>query len=282
MLLPRRYCGDLATSVPAGSGTLPPIGSLCTRFYRWYSGVRGTVALREHAQRCVAERLEQLQDPDAEERRDILAKVFKSVHADGSKYSIKDITVTAGKFPRLLFCSVPTSIGADTSSSGSVLGAGSDTTAITMRATLKYIIGNARVYNKVMGEITHAVEEEGLQWPITYADACKLEYFQACLKEALRLHSAVPWTLPRVVPAGGTVLCGHFFPAGTEVAMSPFVVHRRSEAFGPDAREYKPERWLRVDASMKKEMERNLLTFGAGARVCIGEWRFFRRIGLLC
>jgi cytochrome P450 len=124
-----------------------------------------------------------------------------------------------------------------------------------------------------MAELTRAVEEEGLQWPITYADACKLDYFQACLKEALRLHSAVPWTLPRVVPVGGAVLCGHFFPAGTEVAMSPFVVHRRTEAFGPDARTYRPERWLDADAATKKEMERNLLTFGAGARVCIGQSR---------
>lgn len=44
--------------------------------------------------------------------------------------------------------------------------------------------------------------------------------------------------------------------------MSPFVFHRRAEAFGEDASVYRPERWLEADDATKKIMERNLITFG--------------------
>jgi cytochrome P450 len=171
-----------------------------------------------------------------------------------------------------------------------------------MRALLRYIVGDKRIYNKVMSEIEEAVEEGNLNFPLTYAEGTKLSYFQvsrcsltepkrrmnnlyqqACLKETLRLHPAVPWTLPRVVPEGGAVLAGHYFPAGalsslpdtatfkltifrldtgTQVAMDPFVFHRRTEAFGEDAAVFRPERWLEADDATKKVMERNLITFG--------------------
>lgn len=44
--------------------------------------------------------------------------------------------------------------------------------------------------------------------------------------------------------------------------MSPYVVHRRPEAFGDDAATFRPERWLEPDEATKKVMERNLITFG--------------------
>lgn len=55
---------------------------------------------------------------------------------------------------------------------------GSDTTAITMRALLRYIIGDRRIYDKVMAEIEEAIEEGNLNFPLSYAEATKLSYFQ--------------------------------------------------------------------------------------------------------
>lgn len=132
-----------------------------------------------------------------------------------------------------------------------------------MRSVFRYIIGDSRIYAKVMQEIDEAVESGALQFPITYADATKLEYFQACLKETLRYHPAIPWSLPRTVPAGGAHIAGHFFPAGTEVAMSPFVWHRQTAAFGEDARVFRPERWIEADVAQRRDMEHNLITFGS-------------------
>jgi cytochrome P450 len=53
--------------------------------------------------------------------------------------------------------------------------------------------------------------------------------------------------------------------------MSPFVVHRRAEAYGPDAASFRPERWLEAAVEQRKKMEQSNLAFGHGPRVCIGK-----------
>ncbi|KAK4056590.1 hypothetical protein OIO90_002438 [Microbotryomycetes sp. JL221] len=235
-------CGTAAT-------WLAPITK---RIAQWRWGPVGAAALGQRARQCVQQRVKQMQDEKKqgdEERQDILAKLFAAKNPDGSLFKIHQVSAAAG----------------------SILGAGSDTTAITLRAVMKYVLEDARIYEKVISEIETAVDEGRLQFPITYGQGVHLEYFQACLKETLRLHAAVPWTLPRVVPDGGVEIVGRWFPAGTEVAMSPYVVHRTTEAYGPDAHIFRPERWLEADVETKKEYERNLLTFGTGSRVCIGK-----------
>ncbi|KAM0788765.1 hypothetical protein ACM66B_002856 [Microbotryomycetes sp. NB124-2] len=239
------------------SGTQPWIGGLMKKVAQLRWGKVGAAALAQRARDCVQQRVKQMRatkekEGVEEERQDILAKLFAAKNPDGSIFTLNQVTAAAG----------------------SILGAGSDTTAITFRAVLKYIIGDERIYSKVMAELQTAVDEGKLQFgqdPITYGQGVNLEYFQACLKETLRLHAAVPWTLPRVVPAEGATIAGRYFPGGVEVAMSPYVVHRRQEAFGPDAHLFRPERWLEADTETKRTMERNLITFGAGSRVCIGK-----------
>jgi cytochrome P450 len=41
-----------------------------------------------------------------------------------------------------------------------------------------------------------------------------MRYLQACIKESLRLHPAVGFSLPRVVPEGGYKIGKTFVPAG--------------------------------------------------------------------
>ena len=132
-------------------------------------------------------------------------------------------------------------------------GAGSDTTAITFRCFLYYLFKDPRVAQKLQREIDDAVDQGKMTIPVSYAQAVKLDYFQACLKEVLRVHPAVDWLyvprlpcsrieltchrLPRYVPKGGAEVAGRFYKGGVEVSMSPAVVHWRPEAYGPDAKE---------------------------------------------
>ncbi|KAJ7234768.1 cytochrome P450 oxidoreductase [Mycena haematopus] len=180
---------------------------------------------------------------------DMFRMLVAAENPDGSKYSLEQVRAAVGL----------------------ILSAGSDTTAITMRAMVRFIVGNTEIYSKVEKEIDDAVNCGEIQFPLSNKDAEKLPYFQACLKETLRLHPPVPWTLPRRVGAGGMYIAGRFFAEGTEVSMSPFVVHRQPEAYGDDAAVFRPERWLEVDPEQRKMMEHNNIAFGSGPRVCVGK-----------
>lgn len=77
--------------------------------------------------------------------------------------------------------------------------------------------------------------------------------------------------MQRVVPVGGAVIDGHYVPAGTTVAISPWVAGRSSKNFfQPDS--FRPERWLKGENSV---FENDRLgaskPFGHGPKKCIGE-----------
>ncbi|KAJ5719166.1 cytochrome P450 [Penicillium malachiteum] len=65
---------------------------------------------------------------------------------------------------------------------------------------------------------------------------------QAVMKEAMRCHPGVSYPLERVVPEGGTTLCGVYLEAGTIVGMNPAVIHHDKSIFGDDAAKFRPER----------------------------------------
>jgi cytochrome P450 len=83
---------------------------------------------------------------------------------------------------------------------------------------------------------------------------------QVVMKEAMRLHPGVSYPLERLVPEGGTELCGQKLREGTNVGINPVVVHQSREIYGDDAAQFRPERWLEADQEQLKIMERTLLT----------------------
>ncbi|KAJ6055375.1 hypothetical protein N7444_004473 [Penicillium canescens] len=107
--------------------------------------------------------------------------------------------------------------------------------------------------------------------PVTFQESQSMPYLQAVIKETLRLHPAVGYILPRIVPQGGVYLAGRHFPEGTEVGVSAWVLHYDRKTFGPDPYTYRPERWLESDGSSKEEKETMFFAFGGGARTCIGK-----------
>uniref|UniRef100_A0A8H7KBQ6 Cytochrome P450 n=1 Tax=Bionectria ochroleuca TaxID=29856 RepID=A0A8H7KBQ6_BIOOC len=148
--------------------------------------------------------------------------------------------------------------------------AGSDTTGISLRAVFYYLIRNPESYKKLQKEIDELDDAGKLSPVISYAESLQMDYLQLCLKEAMRMHPGVQYPLERVVPRGGATINGHFLPEGTIVGVNAAVIHRDRQIFGQDADEFRPERWL-CDEEKAKVMDRHLLTFGAGARTCIGK-----------
>jgi cytochrome P450 len=153
--------------------------------------------------------------------------------------------------------------------------AGSDTTAISLSAVFYYLVKNPRCYEKLMAELEEAVESGTIEKPeakvVTWLESQKMQYLDACIKEAFRLHPAAGLPLERIVPKGGIEIVGHHIPEGTIVGCNAWVIHRRPEVFGGDVEVYRPERWLECSPEKRKTMEGTMLQFGAGARTCIGK-----------
>lgn len=97
---------------------------------------------------------------------------------------------------------------------GSNVGAGSDTTGISLSACFYYLYSNRDKLQKLRDEIDTQAAAGRVSDPITFQEAQALPYLQAVIKEVLRLHPAVGTILPRIVPSGGLELSGYYFPPG--------------------------------------------------------------------
>ena len=131
--------------------------------------------------------------------------------------------------------------------------AGSDSTASTMQSFCWNVLNDRKVYDRLIQEIMSA----DLSEMVAFDEAQKnLPYFQACLKEAMRLQPAVGLNITRKVPAGGAEIDGVKIPGGTEVSVNGWVLHRDESVWGKDADVYRPERWLDVGKERLREMDR--------------------------
>ncbi|KAL3447830.1 cytochrome P450 [Aspergillus insuetus] len=153
---------------------------------------------------------------------------------------------------------------------GANIAAGSDTTAISLSAFFYHILRSPEAFSTLRNEVDSVMRAKVIGEPVAYSEAQRMQYMQACIKEALRLHPATGYPLLRVVPEGGGSIAGQFFPEGTRVGMNPWVLHQNEDIFGPQPGLFRPERWLGAKDAVSV-MSNHLLTFGAGARTCIGK-----------
>ncbi|CEI60118.1 hypothetical protein FVEN_g8093 [Fusarium venenatum] len=149
--------------------------------------------------------------------------------------------------------------------------AGSDTTAIALRAVIYFLIKNPEEMAKVIGEIDAADKDGKLSDLISYKETTShLTYTKSAIKEAMRLHPSIGLMMERHVPPQGVEICGHFFPGGTIVGINPWVLQHDPKVY-EDPKAFKPERWLTADAELLSKMEASFFTFGAGSRTCVGK-----------
>ncbi|PYI11789.1 cytochrome P450 family protein [Aspergillus sclerotiicarbonarius CBS 121057] len=200
--------------------------------------------IRQIAAREVTSRKEGKQHPG--EKRDLLAKLFDVQNKKDKQMSDNDVLSMAA----------------------SNVFAGSDTTAISLRSIIYYLLKSHECLSKLRDEIEDRKCQGRLSDPVRLEEANDMPYLQACMYEALRLHPAVGMNLPRVVPKEGIVIDGCFLPGGTTVGVNPWVVHRDPSVFGDDVEAFRPERWL---AEKTGDMKRYFFAFGGGARLCIGK-----------
>ncbi|CAM6042745.1 unnamed protein product [Sphagnum compactum] len=174
--------------------------------------------------------------------------------------------------------------------------AGRDTTAVTLSWFFSELCKHPEVVNNILAEVSEVFHKEqesvqngkqnktncnGISFQglgdqilefaqrLNYQNLAKLHYLHAALTEALRLYPAVPLETKAAVNddvfPDGTVIKG-----GNFVSFAPYAMGRLECLWGPDALEFKPERWLK-DGVFQPESPYKLTAFQAGPRMCLGK-----------
>jgi len=148
-----------------------------------------------------------------------------------------------------------------------VLLAGRDTTASLLSHTFHQLARRPDVWSKLQAEI----DELGGQAP-DYETLKSMKYVKWVINEALRLWPVVPGNTrisirDTVLPVGGGPdgKSPIFVPKDTPVGYNVWSMHRRTDFFGEDALEFKPERWEKLLPGCE------YLPFNGGPRICIGK-----------
>ena len=87
----------------------------------------------------------------------------------------------------------------------------------------------------------------------------------------MRIFPPVPLTLRET--AHDTSIQGHFIPAATTVVICPWAINTSTALWGPDAKEFNPERWMGQGRANTGGADSNYATttFLHGPRSCIGK-----------
>ncbi|KAH8682719.1 cytochrome P450 [Xylariales sp. PMI_506] len=150
--------------------------------------------------------------------------------------------------------------------------AGSVSSATAICLTLLCLITTPASYATLRKEIDEAIEGGTISSPISDAEAKKLPYLQAVIREGLRMYPPVTGLGSKQVPKGGDCLNGYFVPEGTQVGTNFFGVTRSKAIFGEDADVFRPERWLESTGDHLKSMNAAVdLEFGYGMYQCLGK-----------
>lgn len=127
-----------------------------------------------------------------------------------------------------------------------LLVAGHETTATSLSWAIERLIRHPDKLERLRAEL-----DEGRE-----------EYLDAVIKETLRLRPVLPVVLRDLQQE--VEIGGHHLPAGTRLACSITLMHRRPEIY-PDPHAFRPERFLEQSAGTY-----TWIPFGGGIRRCLG------------
>ena len=143
-----------------------------------------------------------------------------------------------------------------------LLLAGHETTAVALAWTWLFLADHPEVEAKLHDELDRVLAGQ----PATMEDLPNLPYLRQVLTESMRLRPPA-YTVART-PREDYRLDDHILPAGSQVLMSQYVMHR-DPRFYDDPERFRPERWT---PDFIESLPRfAYFPFGGGPRTCIGE-----------
>ena len=148
-----------------------------------------------------------------------------------------------------------------------MIAAGRDTVAVALTHLFHVLHQYPEIEQKLVDELqqkaSNIISEETLS---------NLVYMDCVILELCRLYPPLPMDFKvcaRDIRLPGTA--NIILPKSTIVSYTPYHFHRLSSVWGPDAVDFKPERWLDSDGKIKAESQFKFLSFNAGPRVCLGK-----------
>ncbi|KAI9987961.1 hypothetical protein PInf_024221 [Phytophthora infestans] len=154
----------------------------------------------------------------------------------------------------------------------SFMTAGRDTTTAALSWFFYTVSQHPEVEEKIRDEIFSKIPElaNGVISSPSTSQVNDLLYLEATVKEVLRLYPSIPSNIREALE--DVILCdGTVVKAGEAVSWSAYSMGRMPQVWGPDAKEFKPERW--IDASTGKLVgvpSFKYPLFNAGPRTCLG------------
>jgi cytochrome P450 len=149
--------------------------------------------------------------------------------------------------------------------------AGHDTSASTMSWVVYELTRHPEVEEKLVAELRQVL---GDKWNSrdpsdqpTADELVHMQYLNAIIKEAMRL-----WPIGGTARWGpkGAVLNG-FDVSHQMLYVDPYILHRNERTWGPDAQEFKPDRWLGANPVTSGIHPYSYQPFSKGPRDCIGQ-----------
>ncbi|KAF7969163.1 hypothetical protein HWV62_28216 [Athelia sp. TMB] len=165
-----------------------------------------------------------------------------------------------------------------------IMIAGRDTTAATLTFLFYLLAENPAMLERLREEIMTVVGPSARPTPEAIK---KMPFLRASINETLRLFPPVPFnarqaihetTWPSPDPAEKPI----YIPAGATTMYSVFMMHRRTDVWGPDALKFDPDRFL--DARQQAYLGRNpfiFLPFNAGPRICLGQQYAYNQMSFM-
>jgi cytochrome P450 len=139
--------------------------------------------------------------------------------------------------------------------------AGHETTANALAWTWYLLSKTPDVWERMRAEVTSVLGDRDP----TFEDVPKLKYVRQVIEETMRIYPPV-WMFGRRALAEDS-LRGFRVPAGSLVALSPYLTHRHPD-FWPNPEGFDPDRF--ATEAVSKRHKYAYLPFGGGPRICIG------------
>ncbi|CAN7940488.1 unnamed protein product, partial [Ixodes hexagonus] len=144
------------------------------------------------------------------------------------------------------------------------LAAAFDTTSVTMAFAMHTLAKFPDEQDRIFHELTEVFPEKNQA--LTYDGIHRLERLDMVIREVLRLYPPVVLFTSRVCRKDTTVM-GQFFPAGVNVLVPPWHIHRSPDVW-QDPLKFDPERF---SEPMSAHHLAAYSPFGLGPRMCIGK-----------